>query len=160
MGRLKVKGKAGAAKNYTTRSAAVKKLQCSLADFRRLCILKGKLLHHCTYKRDNLPSTHLDFRDISSRTSQPQKGKQRFFSSHILLLHQGHCLPRTWTHSQEIARTQGIRQEAFSCAWSWRMEQREEFGGKQARVSSWSYHQGAVSLFLIGQINDEFLSMP
>jgi hypothetical protein len=41
MGRLKVKGKAGAAKNYVTRSAAVKKLQCSLADFRRLCILKG-----------------------------------------------------------------------------------------------------------------------
>ncbi|KJA26184.1 hypothetical protein HYPSUDRAFT_37069 [Hypholoma sublateritium FD-334 SS-4] len=41
MGRLKVKGKAGAAKNYTTRSSAVKKLQCSLADFRRLCILKG-----------------------------------------------------------------------------------------------------------------------
>ncbi|PPQ73221.1 hypothetical protein CVT24_010031 [Panaeolus cyanescens] len=41
MGRLKQKGKAGAAKNYTTRSAAVKKLQCSLADFRRLCILKG-----------------------------------------------------------------------------------------------------------------------
>jgi hypothetical protein len=41
MGRLKVKGKAGAAKNYITRSSAVKKLQCSLADFRRLCILKG-----------------------------------------------------------------------------------------------------------------------
>ncbi|KAF6766356.1 pescadillo-family protein [Ephemerocybe angulata] len=41
MGRLKVKGKAGAAKNFTTRSQAVKKLQCSLADFRRLCILKG-----------------------------------------------------------------------------------------------------------------------
>ena len=41
MGRLKVRGKAGAAKNFTTRSAAVKKLQCSLADFRRLCILKG-----------------------------------------------------------------------------------------------------------------------
>ena len=41
MGRLKVKGKAGAAKNFTTRSSAVKKLQCSLADFRRLCILKG-----------------------------------------------------------------------------------------------------------------------
>lgn len=42
MGRLKEKGKAGAAKAYVTRSAAVKKLQCSLADFRRLCILKGK----------------------------------------------------------------------------------------------------------------------
>ncbi|KAF5377665.1 hypothetical protein D9615_005259 [Tricholomella constricta] len=41
MGRLRQKGKAGAAKAYVTRSSAIKKLQCSLADFRRLCILKG-----------------------------------------------------------------------------------------------------------------------
>lgn len=41
MGRLRQKGKYGAARAYLTRSAAVKKLQCSLADFRRLCILKG-----------------------------------------------------------------------------------------------------------------------
>ena len=41
MGRLRQKGKAGAAKAYVTRSKAVKRLQCSLADFRRLCILKG-----------------------------------------------------------------------------------------------------------------------
>jgi hypothetical protein len=41
MARLKQRGKAGAAKAYVTRSAAVKKLQISLADFRRLCILKG-----------------------------------------------------------------------------------------------------------------------
>ncbi|KIM85406.1 hypothetical protein PILCRDRAFT_817418 [Piloderma croceum F 1598] len=41
MGRLRTKGKAGAAKAYVTRSSAVKRLQCSLADFRRLCILKG-----------------------------------------------------------------------------------------------------------------------
>jgi pescadillo protein len=45
MGRIKQKGKAGAAKAYVTRSAAVKKLQCSLADFRRLCILKGEPLY-------------------------------------------------------------------------------------------------------------------
>jgi len=43
MGRLRRKGEAGAAKAYVTRSAAVKKLQCSLADFRRLCILKGMI---------------------------------------------------------------------------------------------------------------------
>ena len=41
MGRIKQKGKAGAAKAYVTRTHAVKKLQISLADFRRLCILKG-----------------------------------------------------------------------------------------------------------------------
>jgi len=41
MGRLRQKGKAGAAKAYVTRSRAIKRLQCSLADFRRLCILKG-----------------------------------------------------------------------------------------------------------------------
>ncbi|KAJ7785993.1 Pescadillo N-terminus-domain-containing protein [Mycena metata] len=41
MGRLRAKGKAGAAKAYVTRTSAIKKLQCSLADFRRLCILKG-----------------------------------------------------------------------------------------------------------------------
>ncbi|KAG7099379.1 mRNA-binding ribosome synthesis protein nop7 [Marasmius oreades] len=41
MGRLRQKGKAGAAKAYVTRTVAIKKLQCSLADFRRLCILKG-----------------------------------------------------------------------------------------------------------------------
>lgn len=41
MARIKRRGDAGAAKAYVTRSSAIKKLQCSLADFRRLCILKG-----------------------------------------------------------------------------------------------------------------------
>lgn len=39
--RVKKKHQAGAAKNYITRSQAVRKLQISLADFRRLCIFKG-----------------------------------------------------------------------------------------------------------------------
>ncbi|BFZ63175.1 mRNA-binding ribosome synthesis protein nop7 [Saitoella coloradoensis] len=41
MARIKQKGKAGAAKNFITRNQAIKKLQVTLADFRRLCILKG-----------------------------------------------------------------------------------------------------------------------
>ena len=61
MGRLKVKGKAGAAKNFVTRSTAVKKLQCSLADFRRLCILKG-INYFDSYTAIN--STHMT-RNIS-----------------------------------------------------------------------------------------------
>ncbi|KAK9473918.1 Pescadillo N-terminus-domain-containing protein [Dipodascopsis tothii] len=39
--RIKKKHEAGAAKNFITRTQAVKKLQLSLADFRRLCIFKG-----------------------------------------------------------------------------------------------------------------------
>ncbi|OCK79859.1 hypothetical protein K432DRAFT_435111 [Lepidopterella palustris CBS 459.81] len=41
MGRIKKKGTSGSAKNFITRTRAVKKLQISLPDFRRLCIFKG-----------------------------------------------------------------------------------------------------------------------
>lgn len=41
MSRIKKKGTTGNAKNFITRTQAVKKLQVSLADFRRLCIFKG-----------------------------------------------------------------------------------------------------------------------
>ncbi|KAK0945754.1 mRNA-binding ribosome synthesis protein nop7 [Friedmanniomyces endolithicus] len=41
MGKIKKKGTSGNAKNYITRSQAVRKLQIPLPDFRRLCIFKG-----------------------------------------------------------------------------------------------------------------------
>jgi len=41
MARIKKKGQEGAAKTYITRNQALKLLQLPLADFRRLCILKG-----------------------------------------------------------------------------------------------------------------------
>ena len=41
MGKIKKKGSAGQAKNYITRTQAVRKLQIVLPDFRRLCIFKG-----------------------------------------------------------------------------------------------------------------------
>jgi len=41
MGKMKKKGESGAATNYINRNQAIKKLQVSLPDFRRLCILKG-----------------------------------------------------------------------------------------------------------------------
>ena len=41
MARIKKKGQEGAAKTYITRNQSLKLLQLTLADFRRLCILKG-----------------------------------------------------------------------------------------------------------------------
>ncbi|ODH34267.1 hypothetical protein ACO22_03160 [Paracoccidioides brasiliensis] len=41
MGQIKKKGTSGQAKNFITRTQAVRKLQISLPDFRRLCIFKG-----------------------------------------------------------------------------------------------------------------------
>lgn len=41
MARIKRKGTSGNAKNFITRTQAIKRLQISLADFRRLCIFKG-----------------------------------------------------------------------------------------------------------------------
>ncbi|KAL8869110.1 MAG: hypothetical protein Q9174_004514 [Haloplaca sp. 1 TL-2023] len=41
MGKIKKKGSSGQAKNFITRTQAVRKLQISLPDFRKLCIYKG-----------------------------------------------------------------------------------------------------------------------
>ncbi|KIJ68273.1 hypothetical protein HYDPIDRAFT_81496 [Hydnomerulius pinastri MD-312] len=82
MGRLKQKGKAGAAKAYVTRSAAVKKLQCSLADFRRLCILKGIFPREPKNKKkankgSTAPTSFYYAKDIAYLAHEPVLNKLR-----------------------------------------------------------------------------------
>lgn len=82
MGRLKQKGKAGAAKTYITRSSAVKKLQCSLADFRRLCILKGIFPREPRHKKrankgSTAPTSFYYAKDIAYLAHEPVLNKLR-----------------------------------------------------------------------------------
>ncbi|KZV92129.1 pescadillo-family protein [Exidia glandulosa HHB12029] len=82
MARLKQKGKAGAAKAYVTRTSAVKKLQISLADFRRLCILKGIFPREPRNKKkankgSSVPTTFYYAKDIAYLAHEPVLKKLR-----------------------------------------------------------------------------------
>ncbi|EGO28077.1 hypothetical protein SERLADRAFT_447289 [Serpula lacrymans var. lacrymans S7.9] len=82
MGRIKQKGKAGAAKAYVTRSYAVKRLQCTLADFRRLCILKGIFPREPRHKKrankgSTAPTSFYYAKDITYLAHEPVLKKLR-----------------------------------------------------------------------------------
>ncbi|KAG9127723.1 mRNA-binding ribosome synthesis protein nop7 [Ceratobasidium sp. 392] len=82
MAKLKQKGKAGAAKAYITRSSAIKKLQCSLADFRRLCILKGIFPREPRHRKrankgSSAPTTFYYAKDIAYISHEPVLRKLR-----------------------------------------------------------------------------------
>ncbi|KAI0704901.1 Pescadillo N-terminus-domain-containing protein [Cytidiella melzeri] len=82
MGRLKQKGKAGAAKAYVTRTAAIKRLQCSLADFRRLCILKGIFPREPRHRKrankgSSAPTSFYYTKDIAYLAHEPVLKKLR-----------------------------------------------------------------------------------
>uniref|UniRef100_A0AAF5PP75 Pescadillo homolog n=1 Tax=Wuchereria bancrofti TaxID=6293 RepID=A0AAF5PP75_WUCBA len=74
--RIKKKYESGAATNYITRGRALKKLQLSLKDFRRLCILKGVYPHEPLHKKKvNKGSTenrvYYYAKDINFLASEP-----------------------------------------------------------------------------------------
>ncbi|KAJ7900024.1 Pescadillo N-terminus-domain-containing protein [Mycena olivaceomarginata] len=72
MGRLRQKGKAGAAKAYVTRTSAIKKLQCSLADFPSLVHPQRK-----ANKGSSAPTSFYYAKDIAYLAHEPVLKKLR-----------------------------------------------------------------------------------
>jgi pescadillo protein len=82
MGKLKAQGTSGSAVNYITRTRAIRKLQISLADFRRLCILKGIFPREPKNKKKILkgntaPTTFYYTKDIQYLMHEPVLQKFR-----------------------------------------------------------------------------------
>ncbi|XP_069817589.1 pescadillo homolog isoform X2 [Dendropsophus ebraccatus] len=78
----KKKYESGSATNYITRNKARKKLQLSLPDFRRLCILKGIYPHEPKHKKkvnkgSTAPRTFYLLKDIKFLLHEPIVGKFR-----------------------------------------------------------------------------------
>ncbi|KAF8914554.1 mRNA-binding ribosome synthesis protein nop7, partial [Dissophora ornata] len=86
MAKLHKKGKSGAAVNYITRNQALKKLQVTLADFRRLCILKGIYPREPKNKKkankgSTAPATFYYSKDIQYLMHEPILGKFREYKT-------------------------------------------------------------------------------
>lgn len=80
--RIKKKNTSGNAKNYITRTQAVRKLQVSLADFRRLCIFKGIYPREPRNKKkankgSTAPTTFYFSKDIQYLMHEPVLAKFR-----------------------------------------------------------------------------------
>lgn len=88
MGRIKKKHEAGAATQYITRKYACKRLQLSLANFRRLCILKGIYPHEPLHKKkvnkgSTANRTFYFLKDIQFLAHEPIVAKFRAHKTYI-----------------------------------------------------------------------------
>ncbi|XP_035236028.1 pescadillo [Anguilla anguilla] len=105
-GLQKKKYERGSAANYITRNKARKKLQLSLADFRRLCILKGIYPHEPKHKKvvnkgSTAPRTFYLLKDIRFLLHEPIVGKFRQYKVFVRKLRKAYGKAE-WTNVQRL----------------------------------------------------------
>ena len=83
MGKRIKKGKKGANSQYLTRSNAIRRLQLSLADFRRLCILKGVYPREPKKKLRGSDKTYFHIKDLKILEHDNLLEKFRDIKAHL-----------------------------------------------------------------------------